>query len=213
MACGPRKPTRDAFTIHGLWPERADLSWPQYCGGRSSWTPATLAPLLPRLRAAWPSFAPAGDDPAFWAHEWLRHGTCAGLPGGPRAFFETVLGLNDALPLGPALAAAGVAPSPRGSNVTYPLSKLSSAIAAVTGSLPAIRCGPPRSRARGELAEVWVCLDRGTLDVVDCPPGVRRGGGCPGGRAAVPSVRRREEEGGGGGEAVDGGGGGGVQTE
>ena len=92
MACGPHRPSADAFTIHGLWPERADGSWPQYCGRSDSWTPADLAPLLPRLRAAWPSFGASADPAAFWAHEWLRHGTCAGLPGGPRAFFEAVLG-------------------------------------------------------------------------------------------------------------------------
>ena len=202
MACGPKKPSADAFTIHGLWPERADGSWPQYCGRPDSWSPSDLAPLLPRLRAAWPSFGPAqGGDPAFWAHEWLRHGTCAGLPGGPRAFFEAVLGLNDALPLGPAFAAAGIAPSPRqgganGTATTYPISTIADAVAASTGSIPAIRCGPPRSRARGELAEVWVCLDRATLDVVDCPANVRRGGGCPGGRVAVPSVKSVPSEGG-----------------
>ena len=186
MSCGPHKPSADAFTIHGLWPERADGSWPQYCGRADSWSPADLAPLLPRLKAAWPSFG-NNADPAFWAHEWLRHGTCAGLPGGPRAFFEAVLDLHDALPLGQALAGGGISPSPD-RNATYSVASVSAAIAGVTGSTPAIRCGPPRSRARGELAEVWVCLDRGTLDVVDCPANVWRGGGCPGGRVAVPSL-------------------------
>ena len=202
MACGPHRPSADAFTIHGLWPERADGSWPQYCGRSDSWTPADLAPLLPRLRAAWPSFGASADPAAFWAHEWLRHGTCAGLPGGPRAFFEAVLGLNDALPLGQALARAGIAPTPAraGANATtHAVADLAAAVASVTGSTPAIRCGPPRSRARGELAEVWVCLARGTLDVVDCPANVRRGGGCPGGRVVVPSlVKGGEGEGEGG---------------
>ena len=181
MRCGPRKPTADAFTIHGLWPERADGSWPQYCGHPDSWSPAALAPLLPRLRAAWPSFGPAtpDPDPAFWAHEWLRHGTCAGLPGGPRAFFEAVLSLDAALPLGPALAAADIVPGAPGDAAgTYAVSDVAAAVANVTGSAPAVRCGPRASRARGELAEVWVCLAKFTLDVVDCPANVRRGSGC-----------------------------------
>jgi ribonuclease T2 len=207
MRCGPRRPHSDAFTIHGLWPERADGSWPQYCGRPDSWSPADLAPLLPRLRAAWPSFGPAtpDPDPAFWAHEWLRHGTCAerlggGGVGGPRAFFEAVLGLDAALPLGPALAAAGIAPGGGGdANATYAVSAIEAAVGNATGSAPAVRCGPPRSRARGELSEIWVCLAKGTLDVMDCPANVRRGSGCPGGRVALPSLVR----GGGGGGGRD----------
>ena len=34
-----------------------------------------MADLLPDLRREWPSYMSLGDS--FWAHEWLKHGTCS----------------------------------------------------------------------------------------------------------------------------------------
>ena len=80
------------FTIHGLWPENLDASWPQYCS-KEPFSAAAVADLLPQLRTEWPSVFSKGSH--FWQHEWRRHGTCATetFPT-EHAFFGTVLQLH-----------------------------------------------------------------------------------------------------------------------
>ena len=54
---------RSRFTVHGLWPESDDGSWPQYCS-QERLVLADLPDLLPRMRAEWPSMY--GRNYAFW---------------------------------------------------------------------------------------------------------------------------------------------------
>lgn len=85
-----------AFTIHGLWPQRSDGGWPEYCDPNNKFTTLKILDLLPRMLREWPSWA--GPNAAFWAHEWSRHGACAqGVVGGERAFFKAVLDLHKSL--------------------------------------------------------------------------------------------------------------------
>ncbi|KAG0379529.1 ribonuclease T2-like [Mortierella sp. AD032] len=76
----------DEFTIHGLWPDTCS-------GGQGPATgcdaariysdidtrlqnyPGTPAGFLDELNTYWASYK--GDNNAFWAHEWSKHGTCA----------------------------------------------------------------------------------------------------------------------------------------
>ena len=50
-------------------------SWPESCDPGAAFDEALVADLLPDLRREWPSYMSLGDS--FWAHEWLKHGTCA----------------------------------------------------------------------------------------------------------------------------------------
>jgi ribonuclease I len=50
-------------------------SYPHDCDPRASFDEALVADLLPDLRREWPSYMSLGDS--FWAHEWLKHGTCS----------------------------------------------------------------------------------------------------------------------------------------
>jgi hypothetical protein len=85
-----------SFTIHGLWPQRKDGTWPEYCDRARPFSLLRVLDLLPRLSRYWPSWA--GPNKSFWAHEWERHGTCAEkVIGGQRAFFSAVLKLHQAL--------------------------------------------------------------------------------------------------------------------
>ena len=63
------------WTLHGLWPEFNDGTWPQYCDKTAPFNVTSLDDLRPELEAYWPSLM-SKDFPAFWAHEWTRHGTC-----------------------------------------------------------------------------------------------------------------------------------------
>jgi len=50
-------------------------SYPHDCDPRAAFDEALVADLLPDLRREWPSYMSLGDS--FWAHEWLKHGTCS----------------------------------------------------------------------------------------------------------------------------------------
>ena len=69
---------RPRFTIHGLWKNFDSGRWPQFCH-HDRFDAAALAPLRPRLDAAWPSYY--GPNEQFWvrpatAHAWASGDGC-----------------------------------------------------------------------------------------------------------------------------------------
>jgi len=185
----PPFPTRHSqnFTIHGLWPNRLDGSWPQYCNDTARFAPKAVAGLKPRLAAAWPAFGDGGDV-GFWRHEWLRHGTCAAgaLAVNETAYFEAALDLNDRLPLLAPLEAAGIHPS---NTVARPHSVVVAALKAGLGVTPAVHCGAGAGGSK--VTEVWVCVDKDGATPIDCPPAIKgkKGpGGAKGGQGKCANV-------------------------
>jgi ribonuclease T2 len=62
------------FTLHGLWPENKDGSFPQNCSNAPGPSdPSQYSDIYP--------------DPGLVEHEWRTHGTCSGLT--PDAYFAT----------------------------------------------------------------------------------------------------------------------------
>jgi len=70
------------FTLHGLWPENTDGSYPQSCTSEKfntnipnqiGWD--TMTTYWPNVKAT--ETSSAYDD--FWEHEWSKHGTCSNL--------------------------------------------------------------------------------------------------------------------------------------
>ena len=84
---------RNDFTIHGLWPDYNDGSYPSFCT-KTKFNPSKVDDLLPELKAEWPTYAAKGGD-AFWKHEYEKHGTCstATFPD-EHQYFAGVLDLN-----------------------------------------------------------------------------------------------------------------------
>lgn len=70
------------LTIHGLWPENTDGSWPASCTTEPL-NHDTLAPIIQELEHYWPNVRALKPTAAhfwdFWQHEWSKHGTCSGL--------------------------------------------------------------------------------------------------------------------------------------
>jgi len=97
------------FTLHGLWPERIDGSYPQHCTN-DKFDPSQVTSIETELDTYWLSLN--GPNPSFWAHEYETHGTCAKdvLPT-ELGFFNTTLSLRTTYDITPALAAAGITPS------------------------------------------------------------------------------------------------------
>lgn len=64
---------RFGFVLHGLWPDGANGSWPQWCGG---------GPVPPETARRALCQTPS---PGLIAHEWAKHGTC--MAASPEAYF------------------------------------------------------------------------------------------------------------------------------
>ena len=93
------KKCNEEWSIHGLWPEYGNSSWPQFCNKTkyADLTHSSIKPILLDLEKYWYSgcydylFYAVMDvlydmeplfiysDQAnwkFWTHEWQKHGTC-----------------------------------------------------------------------------------------------------------------------------------------
>ena len=69
------------WTIHGLWPNRNDGSWPQYCS-EEKFDPKPIKDLVDEMSYVWPNLMEDRPFYDFWTHEYEKHGTCAAsLPG------------------------------------------------------------------------------------------------------------------------------------
>lgn len=79
------------FTIHGLWPEYTNDTYPSYCNQSAYFNESKLKPILDDLNTYWlnyESYTPefmynyqqknnsVTDNPSFWKHEYLKHATC-----------------------------------------------------------------------------------------------------------------------------------------
>lgn len=79
------------LTIHGLWPEYKDGTWPSMCT-RERLDPKVVTELKEGLEMYWPNVKESETDPnhdEFWSHEWSKHGTCSGLS--QEAYFRSAL--------------------------------------------------------------------------------------------------------------------------
>ncbi|KXN71523.1 base non specific RNase Rh [Conidiobolus coronatus NRRL 28638] len=71
----------DQWTLHGLWPNNCDGSHGPSDGCDDDRNYDNMAQIVAQDRALesqmneyWSSYK--GDNPAFWSHEWNKHGTC-----------------------------------------------------------------------------------------------------------------------------------------
>lgn len=79
--CHHPKQSWDRLTIHGLWPNRQDGSYPQSCSSEK-FDLSSLQPIRDELEQQWPNIKALPNSAShgeFWDHEWSKHGTCTGL--------------------------------------------------------------------------------------------------------------------------------------
>ena len=72
------KAARFGFVLHGLWPDAAHGTWPQWCPAVPPATTQVPASVTRQMLCTTPS-------PALIAHEWAKHGTC--MAASPQAYF------------------------------------------------------------------------------------------------------------------------------
>jgi ribonuclease T2 len=72
------KVARFGFVLHGLWPDAAHGTWPQWCPAKAPATTQVPTAVVRQMLCTTPS-------PALIAHEWAKHGTC--MAASPQAYF------------------------------------------------------------------------------------------------------------------------------
>ncbi|ORX69378.1 RNase Sy [Linderina pennispora] len=153
----------DQFTLHGLWPNTCSGAQTGNNGCDDSRLYPDLGTIIQgfnstlydQLNTYWPSYK--GDNPAFWSHEWNKHGTCVTTLDPScytdykkyqdvNDYFTKVLSLRKQYDYYGVLAKAGITP---GSGKTYKSSQFKAAIKAALGVDVAIKC------QNGALNEIW----------------------------------------------------------
>ncbi|KAL6978931.1 Ribonuclease 2 [Sarracenia purpurea var. burkii] len=150
---GSNAPTE--FTIHGLWPDYNDGTWPACCT-RSSFDIKKIATLHDALEKYWPSLSCGssstchGGKGLFWAHEWEKHGTCS-FPAirDEYEYFSTTLNLYFKYNVTKVLNDAGYVPS---NSDNYPLGGVISAIQNAFQATPLLVC------SNGAVEELRLCF-------------------------------------------------------
>ena len=61
----------DSFSIHGLWPQYSESSYPVYCRP-VEFSLKALDPIINKLNKYW--YSNRGPNDKFWKHEYEKHG-------------------------------------------------------------------------------------------------------------------------------------------
>jgi ribonuclease T2 len=159
---------RQAFVLHGLWPQN-NTGWPQDCAqGARIWVPQSV---IDDMRDIMPS-------KNLMIHEYRTHGTCAGLE--PREFFGLAHDLYDRVAIPPRFAAA----TDRSALSPGEIEE------AFLGVNPWLRPNMISVTCRGqELLDVRVCFGRDRLPRA-CGPNEDRSA-CHARKVAVPPAKGR----------------------
>ncbi|XP_019259560.1 PREDICTED: ribonuclease 2-like isoform X3 [Nicotiana attenuata] len=131
------------FTIHGLWADYNDGTWPACCSG-PQFDKKEISTLLKPLRKYWPSFSCEAvsnchhGKGTFWAHEWEKHGTCSyPVVHDEYEYFLTTLNVYFKYNVTGVLFEAGYVPS---NSEKYPLGGIISAIQNAFHATPELIC-------------------------------------------------------------------------
>ncbi|KAB2602495.1 ribonuclease 2-like [Pyrus ussuriensis x Pyrus communis] len=150
---GSNGPT--VFTIHGLWPDYNDGTWPACCT-QKTFDEKEISTLHDALEKYWPSLScgkPSschGGKGSFWGHEWEKHGTCSSpVVGDEYNYFLTTLNVYFKYNVTQILNEAGYVPS---NTEKYPLGGIVSAIQNVFRATPKLVC------KKGAVEELHLCF-------------------------------------------------------
>jgi ribonuclease T2 len=161
LQCGPAR--RHGFIVHGLWPQ-FERGWPEFCVSDEPAEPP---------RSLVESLVDIMPSPVLIAHQWRKHGSCAGLD--QESYFATLRRARDRVSIPEALE--------RSDRRLYASARtIEEAFIAANPGLSA--AGIAISCEDDRLKEVRICLTR-QLDFRRCHEVDRRG--CTDPRLAVPA--------------------------
>ncbi|GLT46097.1 hypothetical protein SLA2020_198800 [Shorea laevis] len=147
---GSNSPTE--FTIHGLWPDYNDGTWPACCT-RSRFDEREISTLLDGLEKYWPSLICSscfGVQIGGCALQWEKHGTCSfPVARDEYSYFLTTLNVYFKYNVTKVLNEAGYVPS---NTERYPLRGIVSAIENSFQATPEVIC------SKGAIEEIRLCF-------------------------------------------------------
>ncbi|XAR65196.1 Ribonuclease T(2) [Bertholletia excelsa] len=180
--CYPKtgKPAED-FSIHGLWPNYEDGTYPSNCDSSNSFDKsehrrelagrsaksggADLRPDKQNAKGLAYPCLPSGDGYKFWGHEWEKHGTCSESVLDQHGYFQTALGLKNKSNLLSTLQSAGIWPA---NGRYHTLNSIKEAIEGALGVTPYIECNVDPA-GNHQLYQVYLCVDSSASDFMECP--------------------------------------------
>ncbi|XP_072973926.1 ribonuclease 2-like [Typha angustifolia] len=170
------------FTIHGLWENYDDGSWPACCS-HSSFDMKKISSLIPTLEKYWPSLYCSssslcyGGKGPFWAHEWEKHGTCSyPVIQDEYSYFSTTLDLYFKYNITSILCSAGIEAA---NGERYPLGDIVATIKKSFGATPLLAC------KHGSLRELKLCFYK-DFKPRDCISGSNTVNGTVNSRSSCP---------------------------
>ncbi|KAL6983482.1 ribonuclease T2 [Sarracenia purpurea var. burkii] len=155
------------FSIHGLWPNYNDGSYPSYCDPDNPFDQSQVLDLTNRMKREWPSLGcpSSSDGSKLWAHEWNKHGTCSESILNQHDYFRTALNLKNRLNLLQILTNAGIKPNGQ----QYSLESIEDAIrSGGTEHSPWIQCNLDPT-GNSQLYQIYQCIDASGSTIIDCP--------------------------------------------
>jgi ribonuclease T2 len=192
VAQGPVPSNITGFTLHGLWPNRNDTTWPSYCTSQS-FSLKPIESLVPTLVEIWYDFEHPYDPSDFWSHEYDKHGTCASsdpLLATEYQFFSAAIKLHQTVfPLTSILSGAGIVPS---SSQQYSLSAFRKAIQSGLGAYPMMTCSQDYD-GNVQVERIQFCVSK-SLQLYNCDSAIINkidsSGNCGTGNISFPPIPR-----------------------
>jgi ribonuclease T2 len=151
--------TNNYFTIHGLWPEYKNGSWPQFCNA-SKFNVTTLDPINQSLVKYWTDFK---NPEQFWSHEYYKHLSCLEedpIFNNEYTCFNTGLKIRSNINYFSYLKDAAINPS---NDHNYTVQSISTVIHKHINVEPIIVCD-----TSGILNEIRICISP-SMNIVNCP--------------------------------------------
>lgn len=147
------------FTIHGLWPEYYNSTWPEFCN-KDKFNISAIQNITKYLEIYWTNF----HNPAIlWSHEFQKHASCAKsdpLLSSEYKYFSAGLNLRNQMNLYAILKNSNIVPS---NNIKYDVAVLGKAVSLGLNHTAVIICDQ-----NNILNEIRVCLNK-NLELFDCP--------------------------------------------
>lgn len=144
------------FSVHGIWPEYYNGSWPSYCDSKEKFNVTKLNDIETKLKKYWTNFINPSE---FWKHQFLKHLTCTDSSN-PYIYFWYGLKLREKYNLFSILRQNDIIPS---NNKLYETKLIQNVINNQINKKIILNCNE-----NNILSEIKICFDK-SFNVIDCP--------------------------------------------
>ncbi|CAB3397883.1 unnamed protein product [Caenorhabditis bovis] len=155
------------WTIHGLWPNYDNGSYPQFCQGiPKHFNESLIKPIEDEMKKFWPNLYPKKTVKSFWKHEYDKHGTCAQSDekfSTEFKYFKMILDIYKKLNISKAMSLIGK--SEKSINRKVFERTIGTAIG---GKHFEFNCLKDKKTSQWLLGDIRICLDK-DLTIRDCP--------------------------------------------